>query len=300
VGRASNRKKAQRRAGSGSRRDPRPSATAQPLFLGLDALVEVARVRVEHERAARRAWWGNAEPAPAEVPPWPENSLGDRLLTDSYLGEAQDAPSLLTAQIPEAAVIAADPVHWNIATSALVRAVVFDGLGPDDPAVSALLGVLAPVAEAELAYAQAAGVCPDCGGRHWHEDDQEFPEEAGPVYLLGGRALMEATWAVVGEDPLREVIDVLRPALAGAVPAVDSQAAADALIAAFATDYQCEQPGDAEELERIGYLGGNALETLVAAGAVPPGDVLRVGLLILSALAQLGLSGSASVLQRTA
>ncbi|MGH3235636.1 MAG: hypothetical protein ACRDOH_20765 [Streptosporangiaceae bacterium] len=73
---------------------------------------------------------------------------------------AQDAPCLLTAQIPDAAVIAADPAHWNIAMSALVRAVVFDGLTLDHPAVSMLLGALAPIAEAELAHARAVGASP--------------------------------------------------------------------------------------------------------------------------------------------
>ena len=43
-----------------------------------------------------------------------------------------------------------------------------------------------------------------------------------------------------------------------------------------------------------------AMENLVAAGAVPPGDVLPVGLTILSALAQLCRSDSASILQRVA
>jgi hypothetical protein len=44
------------------------------------------------------------------------------------LDGARKAPSLLTAQIPDAAVIAADPVHWDIATTSLIRAVAFDGL----------------------------------------------------------------------------------------------------------------------------------------------------------------------------
>ena len=53
-------------------------------------------------------------------------------------------------------MIAADPAHWNVAASALVRAVVFDGLGLDHPAVHSLLEVLVPIAEAELAYRKAA------------------------------------------------------------------------------------------------------------------------------------------------
>jgi hypothetical protein len=61
------------------------------------------------------------------------------------------------------------------------------------------------------------------------------------------------------------------------------------------------QPGDADVLARIGRpAGDDALDNLVAAGAVPPGDVLGAGLRILSALAEVCMSGSASVLQRTA
>jgi hypothetical protein len=54
--------------------------------------------------------------------------------------------------------------------------------------------------------------------------------------------------------------------------------AEDPLIAAFATEYRCELPGDAEALKRIGHRDGDALRNLVAAGAVPPADVLPVGL----------------------
>jgi hypothetical protein len=73
---------------------------------------------------------------------------------------------------------------------------------------------------------------------------------------------------------------------------------ADALIGAFARHYQCEGPGDAELLDRIGReVSGDPLEVLVAAKAVPPREVLRAGLTILSILAELARSGSDSVLQ---
>jgi len=159
VGRASNRKKAHRQAGPDSRKVRQgiraDAATPDQLLGGLGELVQLARSRVEREADALPAWRGDPEPVSAETPPWPENSLGDRLLRGTYLGEAQDAPCLLTARIPDAAVIAANPTHWNIAMSALVRSVVFDGLTLDHPAVSMLLGVLAPIAETELAYARA-------------------------------------------------------------------------------------------------------------------------------------------------
>jgi hypothetical protein len=53
-------------------------------------------------------------------------------------------------------------------------------------------------------------------------------------------------------------------------------------------------------LGRIGSYSGDALENLTTAEAVPPSDVLRVGLTILSALAQLCRSESPSVLQQAA
>ena len=58
--------------------------------------------------------------------------------------------------------------------------------------------------------------------------------------------------------------------------------------------------GDAELLQRIGHPPGDALEILVASGAVPPGDALPAGLMILSALAGFCRSSSPSVLQRAA
>jgi len=110
---------------------------------------------------------------------------------------------------------------------------------------------------------------------------------------------VDATWTAVGDDPLSDVLDVLRPALDGAIPGLDSRVLADTLIGTFATHYRLEQPADLDELKRIGHLGGNALEVLVTAGAVPPGDVLRVGLTVLSVLARLCLSGSVSILEPT-
>ena len=97
-------------------------------------------------------------------------------------------------------MITADPVHWNVATDALVRAVVFDGLGPDHPAVRKLLEVLAPIAEAELAYRKAADAAMYQIGTDW-DDEPEFPEQDGPVFLLGACVLVDAVWAAVGGRP---------------------------------------------------------------------------------------------------
>jgi hypothetical protein len=267
---------------------PSAQCRAGGTFFGLDDIddiVELARVRAERKYLVREAWDGDAEPEPAEVPPWPEGSLGDRFLV-GYLGEAQDAPSLLTGKIPDAAVITADPAHWNIAVSALIRAVIFDGLALDHPAVSALLEVLAPIVAAEQAS--------------WDDDVEDFPELDGPIYVLGARALVDATWALVGKDPLGDVLDVLKSALDSPVSGSTGQVVAMALIGAVARHYSFERAADADVLERIGPLPDNALETLIAAGAVPPGDVLRAGLTVLSVLARLGLSSSASVLEPTA
>jgi hypothetical protein len=305
VGRASNRKKAQRQAGQGSRQassfrtDAETQQAMRQLAAGLQALVQETDERREREAAVRRTWSGGAEPVPAEARRWPEGSLGDRFFTGTYLEEARNAPSLATAEIPDAAVIAADSVHWNVATDALVRAVVFDGLGPDHPAVRELLELLAPIAEAELAYRKAADAAMYQIGTDW-DDEPEFPEQDGPVFLLGACVLVDAVWAAVGNDPLSDVLGVLLSVLDAAVPGVDSQVAADALVGAFSTEYRCEQPGDDEVLKRVGRYSGDALENLAAAEAVPPSDVLPVGLTILSALAQLCRSESPSVLLRAA
>ena len=162
MGSASNRKKARRQAAQIPRRSgpgAPPDAATQEAMLqlvnGLKAMSDEMRERKERRAAAQRAWWGGREPVPAEVPPWPEGSLGDRFLDKTYLEEARNAPGLLAADVPDAMVISADPGHWNVATAVLVRAVVFDGLRVDHPAARMLLDVLAPAAEAELAYGEA-------------------------------------------------------------------------------------------------------------------------------------------------
>jgi hypothetical protein len=300
VGRASNRKKAQRQTGQTSRADAATQQAMYQLLAGMQALVQETEGRKARESAARRAWCGGAEPVPAEAPRWAEDSLGDRFFDGFHLGQARNAPCLATAEIPDAAVIAADPAHWNVATDALIRAVIYDGLGLDHPAVRTLLEVLASVAEAELAYGEAADAAMYGLGPALDENEPEFPEQDGPVFLLGACALVDAVWAVVGLDSLSEVLGVLLPVLEDAVSGLHGQVAADALIGALAKHYRYELPGDAELLQRIGDCSGDALVNLVRAGAVPPRDILLVGLTLLSALAQLCRSDSASLLQRAA
>jgi len=161
VGRASKRKKANRqtahRTGQSGQNSGADAATQHAMLqfaAGLKQVLRQVTERTEQGAAAQRAWCGGREPTPAEVPRWPEDSVGDRFVTGSYLAEARKAPFLLTADIPDATVIAANPAHWNVAVSALVRAIVFDGLTLDHPAVGMLLEVLAPIAEAELAYGE--------------------------------------------------------------------------------------------------------------------------------------------------
>jgi hypothetical protein len=197
-------------------------------------------------------------------------------------------------------VIAADPAHWNVAATALIRAIAFDALRVDHPAVRTLLETLAPIAAAELAHREAA----DAWFRRDPSDREGpepwFPELEGPVFLLGTGALVDAVWAIVGEDPLSEIRGVLLPVLDSTVPGLNGQVVTDALIGSFAHHYRCDLPGDAELLQRIGCEEGDALENLVASGAVWPGDALQVGLTILSVLAGFCRSNSSSVLQQAA
>ena len=87
------------------------------------------------------------------------------------------------------------------------------------------------------------------------------------VSNVAGSALIDAVWAVVGEDPLSEVLQVMLPVLERAVPGRAGRNVADALIGAFATHYRCELPDDADVLARIRRPNsGDALENLVAAG----------------------------------
>ena len=89
---------------------------------------------------------------------------------------------------------------WS-AASALVRAVVLDGLTVSHPAVSAVIALLEPVVKRELAY---------------YADEttwEEYPESDVPLRLLGDEVLMDATWAIVGDDSLASVLALLERCL---------------------------------------------------------------------------------------
>jgi hypothetical protein len=244
VGRASNRKKARRQAAlrQSAHRTRRarqrsgagavPQQAALSLAAAREAIDQVFGAPREQQTPEHRAWFGGGQPVPAEVPRWAAGSLGERLYSDIHLARARNAPSLLTANVPDPMVIITDPAQWRVAASVLVRAIVFDGLRADHPAVSRLLDVLAPIAEAELAHEQDLEHWPSS---RWDEEEKpEFPELDGPVFLISG-ALGDATLAVVGEDPLGEVLAVLSPALDAAVPGLEGGAVADVLTGGRAT-----------------------------------------------------------------
>jgi hypothetical protein len=179
----------------------------------------------------------------------------------------------------------------------LVRAVVFDGLRVDHPAVSRLLEVLASIAEEELEYEQDLE---DWYSSGWDEEEPWFPVDNGPVWLIGSCALGEATLAVVGNDPLDEVIAALSPVLDATVPGLEGRAVADVLTGGRVIPYLCTLPDYVlERMHRV-FDVGYGLHELADARVVPPRDILRVGLTILSALAELCKSDSPSVLRRAA
>lgn len=294
----SNRKKLRGRGGSALGSDAASREVMLKLVAGLQAMSDEMQARGELRAAARRAWCGGNDPVPSELPDWPEDSVGDRFFSGMLLEEAAAAPSLMTAAMPNARLIAAEPAHWNVAMSVLVRAVLLDGVPVDDPKVQALLGVLAPVAEAEYSYGQAANLAAFGIGTAGMGDEPEFPEQDGPMFLLGTLALIDAMEAVIGKDSLQDVLGVLTPLLDDALPEPGGQVVAEALVRAFSHHYRCEMPGDDKVLERFAGPGpGDPLEDLVTARVVTPADAPRVGLTVLATLAELCRSGSASVLQ---
>lgn len=309
MGRASNRKKSRRQealrqasrrtraARERSRAVAAPRQRVSPLAAGLEMVDRVFGPPREEPAPEYRAWCGGGRPVPAAWPGWPEGSLGNRLGSSLHLAQARSAPGLLTATVPDPRVIITHPAQWGVAASVLVRAVVFDGLRVDHPAVSRLLDVLTPVAEAEIAHQEDLE---NWWAYGWDEDEPEFPEMDGPVFLIGTCALGDATEAVVGDDPLSEVLAVLAPALDGTVAGLDGRAVADVLTGGSVTPYLCELPDYI--LKRMGrtFSVGYALQELAEARVVPPADLLRLGLTILSVLAGLCQSDSASILRRAA
>ncbi len=251
-----------------------------------------------HAEAAGRWWRGDA--VPAALPDWPEDSLGDRLFSDRLFRSALGVPPLQSANLPDPSTIRGDPAQWGVAAWVLVRAVVLDGLGVEDPAVAALLSVLAPVVEAELAASEAAAAEARRDGLGPGAITPDFPDEDGPVFVIGCCALVHATWTALGDDSLGEVLDVVSPLVDGAL-AGSGHEVAEALVRALSEHYSFERPADLELLERLGAeTSGDPLRDLVSAGVIAPEDALRVGLAVLGRLAELCTTGSVSILHRAA
>jgi hypothetical protein len=81
VGRASNRKKAQRQSGLSSRQarqqsraDAATQQAMQVIAAGMQALAQETKGRQDRRAAARRAWCGGAGVVPAKAPRWAKDA----------------------------------------------------------------------------------------------------------------------------------------------------------------------------------------------------------------------------------
>jgi hypothetical protein len=268
VGRASKHKKPRRSVA-------RPARVAGPavqaegkkqirLLAGMQASDRIFKEREQIYAQACRAWCGGRETLRPATPSWAHGKFGERFAANPFLREAQNAPCLATAVVPPAVEVTDDPTQWHVAVNALIRAVAFDGLGADHPAVSGLLNALAPVAVAELRYWPAVVSWLRSEERQRNQPAPGFPVLDGPVALLGMYILADAALAVTGSDPGNEELAVLSRALDGTIPGVPGSVVADALT-----------------------RGINPLQALAAADAVQPSEVLGAGLATLEALVSL-------------
>jgi hypothetical protein len=281
VGKAS-RKKGQRRQGIGQ---SRADFELRHSFARLEANPSPA--------LAAHAWGGGSKPEPAAIPTWPDDSAGDRFFNTQGTADAAEAPPIVGTTMPTPEEMAAIPELWVVATNALVRAVVLDGLTVNHPAVSTVIALLEPVVKQELAY---------------YADEttwDEYPESDVPLRLLGDEVLMDATWAIAGDDSLASVLALLERRLdtafdtPGRPASLTGRAAAEALIRAFPDHFECRAPGDEACLERLratGRTSSNPLCDLVRDKVIAPEDALPVGLTILAALADLARTSAFSVL----
>lgn len=133
--------------------------------------------------------------------------------------------------------------------------------------------------------------------------DKDFPDTQGPLFLLGACFLTDATWAIVGLDPLEQILDLMErrfdDALTGAGSAAwpTGRIIAEELIRAFAGEYRCEKPGDVRMLKHLGRsASGNPLTDLIRVREVAPEEALRLGLIILAAMADLARTDAESAL----
>jgi hypothetical protein len=157
--------------------------------------------------------------------------------------------------------------HWATAVSVLVRAVALEGIPVSDPSIAQILDLLTPIVRDELAV--AAG------------EDAEFPDPHGPLFLLGGCVLTNATWAIIGLEPLDRSLALMARRIGQAMEETDHSGfpsgtrVAEELVRAFAGEYQCNEARDAATLQRFGRAAsGNPLADLIQAKEVAPEDVL--------------------------
>jgi hypothetical protein len=130
VGKAS-RKKGQRRQGAGQSR------------ADFELRRSFARLKANSSPAlAAHVWGGGSKPRPAAIPKWPDDSVGDRFFNTQGIADAAEAPPIVGATLPAPGEMAATSELWVVATTALVRAVVLDGLTVCHPAVSAVIALL--------------------------------------------------------------------------------------------------------------------------------------------------------------
>jgi hypothetical protein len=284
VGKAS-RKKGQRRQGAGQSR------------ADFELRRSFARLEANPSPALAAHVWSGGKPEPAAIPTWPDDSAGDRFFSTRGIADAAGAPPIVGTTLPTPEEMAATSELWVVAASALVRAVVLDGLTVYHPAVSAVIALLEPVVRRELAY---------------YADEttwDEYPESDVPLRLLGDEVLMDATWAIAGDDSLASVLALLERRLdtafdtPGRPASLTGRAAAEALIRAFPDHFECRAPGDEACLERLratGLTSSNPLCDLVRDKVIAPEDALPVGLTILAALADLACTSAFSVLDASA
>ena len=131
-----------------------------------------ARLEANPSPALAAHVWSGGKPEPAAIPTWPDDSVGDRFFSSRGIADAAGAPAIVGASLPLAGEMAAIPELWAVAASALVRAVVLDGLTVYHPAVSTVIALLEPVVGRELAY---------------YADEttwEEYPESDVPLRLL--------------------------------------------------------------------------------------------------------------------
>ncbi len=287
-----------RRASRVHRRVDRQLAAADKARADFELRRSFARLEANPSPAlAAHVWSGGSKPEPAAIPKWPDDSAGDRFFSTQGIADAAEAPPIVGATLPTPEEMAATSELWVVATNALVRAVVLDGLTVSHPAVSAVIALLEPVVKRELAY---------------YADEttwDEYPESDVPLRLLGDEVLMDATWAIVGDDSLASVLALLERCLdtafdtPGRPASLTGRAAAEALIRAFPGHFECQAPGDEACLKRLqatGRTSSNPLCDLVRDKGIAPEDALPVGLSILAALTDLARTSAFSVLDPSA